>query len=423
MNYQQALDYINDTRWDSMRFGLERTAELLSRLGSPEKQLKFVHTAGSNGKGSTCAMIESVLRAAGYRTGFYLSPFVEDFRETFRICGEPVSEEDLISVTEEVRDAAEAMEDHPSRFEIETAAGILYFYKKKCDIVILETGMGGTYDSTNVIPAPEAAVITNIGLEHTDFLGNTLSEIAGAKAGIIKSGSVVICYKNTDEVLDVIRKKCTEEGCPLHITDPENEVRLKSRSLDGQVFEWKGLELSCRLLGEHQLKNAAVALTAIEALQERGYRISGRDIQEGFENVEWPVRFEVMSKDPLFIIDCAHNPQCAAALRALIDDYLPGEKITMLTGVLADKDYRQMIGILDDAAAEYVCITPDSGRALPAEELAQILRDMGKKAESFDDIEEAVKKCIDSGRPTVSCTSLYISGQVRKICRTLLQKE
>jgi len=423
MNYQQALDYINDTRWDSMRFGLERTAELLSRLGSPEKQLKFVHTAGSNGKGSTCAMIESVLRAAGYRTGFYLSPFVEDFRETFRICGEPVSEEDLISVTEEVRDAAEAMEDHPSRFEIETAAGILYFYKKKCDIVILETGMGGTYDSTNVIPAPEAAVITNIGLEHTDFLGNTLSEIAGAKAGIIKSGSVVICYKNTDEVLDVIRKKCTEEGCPLHITDPVNEVRLKSRSLDGQVFEWKGLELSCRLLGEHQLKNAAVALTAIEALQERGYRISGRDIQEGFENVEWPVRFEVMSKDPLFIIDCAHNPQCAAALRALIDDYLPGEKITMLTGVLADKDYRQMIGILDDAAAEYVCITPDSGRALPAEELAQILRDMGKKAESFDDIEEAVKKCIDSGRPTVSCTSLYISGQVRKICRTLLQKE
>ena len=423
MNCEEAIRYLTDQRYDSIRPGLERTRELMERLGSPEKDLKFVHVAGSNGKGSTCAMIESVLRAAGYRTGFYLSPGVESFQEAFQICGVPISDDELSGITEQIRDAADAMADHPSQFEMKTAAAFLYFRKNDCDIVVLETGLGGELDSTNVIPAPECAVIVNIGLEHTDYLGNTLGEIARAKAGIIKTGSDVVCYRNTDEVIGVIRETCEKKGCPLTVTDPDQTIRLIRADLSGQVFEWKGTVFSLPLLGAHQLKNAAVALTALEILQKRGFRISQENIAEGLAFVKWPVRFEVISKDPVFIIDCAHNPQCVQALSAMIRTYLPGEKITLLMGVLADKDYPAMIGMLQDLAEEFICITPDSPRALSAQSLAEALKERGNRARAFEDEEEAVKACIASGRPVVTCTSLYISGKIRKISRKLLQRE
>ena len=424
--------------------GLERTQELLLKLGSPELGLKYIHVAGSNGKGSTCVMIESVLRTAGFRTGLFTSPAVETENETYQISGVPISDDDLHFIIEKVNEAAAGMSDEPSIFEKNTAAAFLYFNMKKCDVVILETGMGGELDSTNVIPAPLAAVFTNIGLEHTEFLGDTLEKIARAKAGIIKSGAEVICYKNTDEVMNVMKEVCREKGCPLFITDPENEITALAKSLDGQTFAWNGLTIKMPLLGEHQLKNAAVALTVIERLRCRGvesarrddvdggasenylhrnsvdggacvpFEISDESIIRGFAQINWPVRFEVISTDPVFIIDCAHNPQCVEALASMIMEYLPGEKITLLMGVLADKDYMKMIELLEPLVAKYICITPDSQRALPAEKLAGILKERGHAARAYASVEDAVDACLRSGRPTVTCTSLYVSGKVRR---------
>ena len=278
MTITEAIEYINAHTWSQWKLGLSRTEELLRLLGNPQKQLRFVHVAGSNGKGSTCAMVERILREAGYVTGFYPSPYIEDFRERIQVCGEYITEEALCRITARVRDAADSMEDHPSQFEIITAIGLLYFAEKNCNIVVLEVGLGGIFDSTNVIDAPEVAVITNIGLEHTEYLGNTLAEIAGNKCGIIKSGADVVCYENEAEVMDVVRRVCEEKGCPLHIAR-YSRIQLIEKGLEGQTFRFlhdpapasQDIAISADeplrlgLLGEYQLHNAATALTIVEA--------------------------------------------------------------------------------------------------------------------------------------------------------------
>jgi len=234
MTLQQAIDYINDHTWSQWRLGLDRTRELLRRLGDPQKELKFVHVAGSNGKGSTCAMLERILREAGYKTGFFPSPYIEDFRERIQVCGEYITEKALCDITEMVREAADAMEDHPSQFELITAIGMVYFAQSACDIVVLEVGLGGEFDATNVIDAPEVAVITHIGLEHTEYLGSTLAEIARTKSGIIKTGSDVVLYENDPEVMEVVTKICGERGCPLHIARFDR-IELLESSLEGDL--------------------------------------------------------------------------------------------------------------------------------------------------------------------------------------------
>lgn len=416
MDVKEAIAYINHYSWSKSRPGLSRTKELLERLENPQKRLKFIHVAGSNGKGSTCAMLESVLRQAGYKTGFYLSPYVEDFRETFQICGTMISDEELCRITEQVKKEAEEMADHPTQFEIKTAVAIKFFADNFCDIVVLETGMGGELDSTNVIDAPEAAVITNIGLEHTEFLGDTLEKIASAKAGIIKTGSDVICYENKPEVMQVIREKCQKEGCRLHESSM-SDIEPLSFGIEGQKFIWKGQELFLPLLGKHQLANVCAVLRTIEALRDRDYSISDQQLFDGIASVKWPARFEVMNKNPLFIIDGGHNAQCAQAMADIISTYLPNEKFTFLTGILADKDYSTMIDSIAGFAEEFFCVTPDSPRALSAGELADIIRKKGIQAFPCESVEEAVDRCLRSGRSIISFGSLYISGEVRSICR------
>ena len=279
MTKQEAVDYINAHNWSQWRLGLGRITELLGRLGDPQNELRFVHIAGSNGKGSTCAMIERILREAGYRTGLFPSPYIEDFRERIQVCGEYISEEDLCEITEIVKKEADAMEDHPSQFELVTAIGMIYFCRQKCDIVVLEVGLGGEFDATNVIKAPEVAVITHIGLEHTEYLGDTLAKIARTKAGIIKTGSDVVLYENDPEVMEVVEEVCRERCCPLHIAGFSRIEPLES-SLEGQTFVLHGADaegmadpgekLRLSLLGEYQLHNAVTALTVIEVLRERG---------------------------------------------------------------------------------------------------------------------------------------------------------
>ena len=469
MTIKEAIDYINAHTWSQWKLGLSRTEELLRLLGNPQKQLRFVHVAGSNGKGSTCAMVERILREAGYVTGFYPSPYIEDFRERIQVCGEYITEEALCRITARVRDAADSMEDHPSQFEIITAIGLLYFAEKNCNIVVLEVGLGGIFDSTNVIDAPEVAVITNIGLEHTEYLGNTLAEIAGNKCGIIKSGADVVCYENAAEVMDVVRRVCEEKGCPLHIAR-YSRIQLIEKGLEGQTFRFlhdqapasQDIAISADeplrlgLLGEYQLHNAATALTIVEALRGRGWKIPQEAVCQGLAEVRWPARFEVLSRHPLFILDGGHNPQCAEALAESIREYLPdrnsdltdresdlpgrkadlGKKAVFLMGMLADKDYRAVIDIISPFAAGFVCLTPDSPRALPAEKLAAELQERGFYAKPCGTAAEGIKEALSlavrlGGRgcgtedtseegalPVVSFGSLYMAGAVRSAFRS-----
>ena len=469
MTIKEAIDYINAHTWSQWKLGLSRTEDLLRLLGNPQKQLRFVHVAGSNGKGSTCAMVERILREAGYVTGFYPSPYIEDFRERIQVCGEYITEEALCRITARVRDAADSMEDHPSQFEIITAIGLLYFAEKNCNIVVLEVGLGGIFDSTNVIDAPEVAVITNIGLEHTEYLGNTLAEIARNKCGIIKSGADVVCYENAAEVMDVVRRVCEEKGCPLHIAR-YSRIQLIEKGLEGQTFRFlhdpapasQDIAISADeplrlgLLGEYQLHNAATALTIVEAMRGRGWKIPQGAVCQGLAEVRWPARFEVLSRHPLFILDGGHNPQCAEALAESLREYLPdrnsdltdresdlpgreadlGKKAVFLMGMLADKDYRAVIDIISPFAAGFVCLTPDSPRALPAEKLAAELQERGFYAKPCGTAAEGIKEALSlavrlGGRgcgtedtseegalPVVSFGSLYMAGAVRSAFRS-----
>ena len=414
MTKQEAIGYIEDQGWSKTRLGLDRTRTLLAALGDPQKKLKFVHVAGSNGKGSICAMLDSILRRAGYRTGLYTSPYLQDFCERMQVDGRPISGDALGRITERVKAAAGAMEDHPSQFELATAAALLWFAEEHCGIVVLEVGLGGELDSTNAIDAPEAAVIANIGLEHTEYLGSTLEEIAHTKAGIVKPGCACVCYDGAPEALEVIRTVCRERDVPLTVAENARLIPL-AHDLNGQIFTWDGKKYAMTLLGEHQLHNAAVVLETVEALRARGWSIPEEAVRAGLAMTRWPARFELLSRDPLFILDGGHNPQCARALAAALRDYLPGEKCTFLVGVLADKDWEAMLDILAPFASELLCLTPGSPRALPGETLAARAREKGIPALSFQDETDALLEGMERDRPLVGFGSLYLMGKLRTL--------
>ena len=417
MTPEEAIAYIENYTWSTTRLGLDRTRALLSALGDPQKKLRFVHVAGSNGKGSTCAMLERILRSAGYRTGIYISPYIQDFRERIQVSGEYISGADLAAITERVRLIADAMEDHPSQFELVTAIGMEYFVSRHCDVVVLEVGMGGELDSTNAIDAPEAAVITNIGLEHTEYLGNTLSEIAAAKAGIIKPGCDCVCYRSEPEVLAVVERVCAEKGVPFHPVD-FREIEPVTSSLEGQIIRRRGEEYSLALLGPHQLRNAAVVLETVDVLRARGWNIPDEAVRTGLKTVTWPARLEVLGRGPLFLLDGGHNPQCAQALAESLHTLLPGRKPVFLTGVLADKDYPGIMDWLAPLASEFICLTPVSHRALPGEKLAEYLLSRGVAARAAADIPEGIRLALTAAGETgavVAVGSLYLAGAVRTV--------
>lgn len=416
MTAAEAIEYIEKGIWGTTRLGLERTYELLEMLGNPQKQLKFIHVAGSNGKGSTCAMLDEILRRAGYRTGLYTSPYILNFCERMRVNGEDIPGERLAEVTEKVKALADSMEDHPSQFEMVTAIAIEYFYQSRCDIVVLEVGMGGETDSTNAIDAPEVAVITNIGLEHTEYLGDTLEKIAAVKGGIIKPGCHAVCYDGAPEVSAVIAEICEKKRVPLNQLD-FSALEPMSQSLKGQGFRWKGEPFRMKLTGPHQLCNAAVVLETVECLRARGWRISEEAVREGLENVFWPARMEVLGREPLMIVDGGHNPQCAQMLKESLRQLLPNRKVVFLAGVLADKDYPRIMELLMPLAQEFVCLTPANKRALPAGELAEHLRRQGAKAGTCETVEDGIRMARAAAGEdgvVVAFGSLYLAGVVRK---------
>ena len=421
MNITEALTYIHSVCWRGSIPGLSRTQELLRRMGNPEKKLKFVHIAGTNGKGSTAAMTASILRKAGYCTGLYTSPFLFRFNERMNINGADIADEELAEITEFVKPHAEAMTDHPTEFELVTAIAIEYFARHRCDIVVLEVGMGGELDSTNVIDPPEVAVICNLGLDHTEFLGNTLEEIAQAKAGIIKPGTTAVTYPVNAAVDAVYREICAERGAVWRGAAFDT-LQERAHSLAGQRFDYKDeKDLTLHLLGEHQLRNAALAIETVSVLREKGWNIPESALREGLSAARWEARFELLRADPPVIADGAHNPQCVEALAHSLDVYLPGRKVVFLLGVLADKDYETMLARLLPYGKEFICLTPDSPRALGADELCAYLRAKGAPAVSCDTAAEGVRRALEESggeTPVVACGSLYLMGEIREAVKS-----
>ena len=422
MNINEALAFIQAPAAQVSRLGLERVRELMARLGDPQKKLQFVHVAGTNGKGSTAAMLASVLTCAGYKTGLFTSPHLSRYNERIQIDGEPISDEDLCAVTEMTAACARAMDDPPTEFERVTALALAYYWQKRCDIVVLEVGLGGRLDATNVIDPPQAAVITNIGLEHTEILGDTLEAIAWEKAGIIKSGCAAVSYDSAPAVQQVLRDVCAKRDVPLRFACFDR-LRPGEKNLEGQTFsygDWEGLTIP--LLGEHQLCNAAVALETIGVLRDKGWNISDSAVRTGLARTSWPARFEVLGREPLFILDGGHNPQCAQALAANIRDYLPGQKVNFLMGVLADKAWDEMLDAVWPYGVSYVCVTPESPRAMEAETLAAQISSRGANARVCPSIREAVELCAGIKTPTVAFGSLYMAGEIRQAYRCLAEK-
>lgn len=424
MTPQEAIDYIEDYTWSTSRLGLDRTRELLLKLGDPQKKLKFIHVTGSNGKGSTCAMLASIFEKAGYRVGMYISPYIQDFCERIQINGVNIPGEALAGITERVKEIAEGMDDHPSQFELVTAIGMQYFMEEKVDIVMLEVGMGGALDSTNVIDPPEVAVITNIGLEHTEYLGNTLEAIAETKSGIIKTGCSCVCYDGAPEVTEVIKKACAEKNVPLTCCD-FSKIEFIEENLDGQRFRYEGAEYFTKLLGPHQLCNTCVVIEVVKSMRKRGWNVSEEALLSGLASTRWPARFEVLGHDPLFILDGGHNPQCAEALAESIKKTLSGRKVVFLMGVLADKDYFQIVDIIKPYAQEFVCLTPFSGRALDKVRFAEYLESQGLRASVADDVQSGIRLAEElAGKDgtVVGFGSLYIAGYIRTEYQNLHQR-
>ena len=415
MDYKEALAYINGVEFFGSKPGLTRIRELLERLGDPQKKLRFIHIAGTNGKGSCAAMTASILKAAGYKTGLYTSPYLYRFNERMQINGRQIEDDALAEIVSRVRPAAEAMADHPTEFELMTAAALLWYAQETCDVVVLEVGLGGRFDATNIIDAPEAAVIMNIGLDHTAVLGDTLEQIAFEKAGILKPGTDAVLFEQSDDVTGVVRRRCEELGVPLHIAD-FSQLVSEFDSLYGQSFTYRGLPYALPLLGAHQLKNAAVVLELVEVLREKGWKLEQGDVEHGLYAVSWPGRFELVSDEPYFVVDGGHNPQCAETVRDNLLHYFPDKRRILLLGVLRDKDYPGLTAILDAAADEYVCITPASARALPAEELAEHLKRYGKPVTVCGSIRDGVTEALRrSDGDSVVCAvgSLYSVGEIR----------
>lgn len=393
--------WINTPRWQASRLGLSRMVDLLERLGRPQDELRFVHVAGTNGKGSVCAYVASVLQAAGYKVGLFTSPFILCFEERIRVNGENITGEELARAVAAVRPAAEAAEaacgDHPTEFELMAAVAFEHFRAVGCDLVVLEVGLGGRLDATNVIEAPEVSVICRIGFDHTDLLGDTLAAIAGEKAGIVKAGAPVVSWPQEREAMAIIEAVAAERGCELVVPDFS---QLAVEPLAGAAlrrFSWQGQEFETRLLGSYQPFNAALALETVRVLRGRGWDIPEEAEVAGIASARWPGRFEMVAASPLTIVDGGHNPQGAEALAASLADLLGEEgrgSVDFALGVLADKDYPAMVRAVAPWARSFSVYAPENPRALAADKLAACVSEVLVEEGRADDV--PVRVCAEA---------------------------
>lgn len=387
--------------------GLDVMRALMDRLGNPQTALRCVHIAGTNGKGSCASMTASVLQAAGYRTGLFTSPDLCGMEERIRINGVNIILSDFQSVTARVKAACEGL-DEPSYFEKITAAAFLYFAEQHCDYVVLETGLGGRLDATNILKNPVCSVIMPIGFDHIGVLGDTLSAIAEEKAGIIKPGIPVVCAPQNKEAAEVISRIAKQLNAMVNTVDITKILSL-SHSPEGQAFSYGDMQhISLQLLGAHQVQNACAVIETARILG-----IDDTHIRQGLKTAHWPCRFEYIPGAPSFLLDGAHNAHGAAALSAGLRNYFPGQKFTMIMGVMADKDYSDILTFMEPLAARFICLAPDSPRAMPPAELAALIKTV--PAETAGSIEDAIAMARAHGDPVCAFGSLYYIGTVRKL--------
>ena len=430
MRYEEAMKYITEVGNFGSNYGLERTYKLLEYLSNPEKDLKFIHIAGTNGKGSTTSMIAEILMGAGFKVGMYTSPFIEEFEERIQINRNNIPKEKLASLMDEVKAAVDkVIEDgysHPTEFEIITVLMLLYFKKENIDFGVIEVGLGGTLDSTNVI-TPVLQVITSISFDHTNLLGNTLEEIAGEKAGIIKSGIPTVIYPQKAEALKVIENKCSEMNSKLYIANCDNFKfeNVVNEDRPYQLLKYNNeVDILLPLLGEHQITNLSVAMTSIEVLNNINMtNILLDSIVKSIKNVKWKGRLEVLSKNPYVVIDGAHNIQGIETLSRNIKKYFKYENLYLILGILADKDVQEMIKVIAPMAKKIYAVTPNSIRAELAEDLKREIIKYNENCEAYDDYKEAYLTAIIDANENVfvlASGSLYMIGDMRKIIRELL---
>ena len=423
LNYTEALEYIHSINWQFCKPGLERTRELCRRLGDPQRSLRFVHVAGTNGKGSFCSMLSSVLCKAGYKTGLYTSPYISVFNERIRVNGNNIADGELAEITAYIKPIADSMTDKPTEFELITAIAFEYFKRSGCDVVVLEAGMGGRLDSTNVIDESLLSVITGISLDHTAFLGDTVEKIAREKAGIIKGGCPVLFGGNDLSADKIIREAASERGSEYHVLDL-TQLSVKEMTLDGTRFDFGSYkDLYISLLGEYQPYNASLVVDAVNILRKRGLDISDRALRDGLFSARWQARFEILSKDPLVIFDGAHNPQGIEAAVRSIKRYFGDKKVYVLTGVMRDKDHSFIAKQLSQIAQEAFTVTPDNPRSLSAVEYAEELTREGISAHAFENIDEALslakREARKNNTPLVCLGSLYLYSSINKIKKDL----
>lgn len=416
MNYNETLQYIHSVSNFFCKPGLERIGELCEKIGNPQNQLKYVHVAGTNGKGSFCAMLASVLKEAGYRTGFYTSPYILEFNERIAVNGEMIGNDDLCEITEYVKSAADTLAGKPTEFELITAVAFEYFRRSKCDIVVLECGLGGRYDATNIINKSVLSVITGISIDHTSFLGNTVEEIAGEKAGIIKDNGLCLWCSDDDAAEQVICGEAVKRNAKLIKAD-KSSLNVKSYELSGTVFDYNGLlDVKLNLLGSFQPLNAANVISAVNILNCNGFFVSEDALRRGIANTVWKARFEIISEKPLIIADGGHNPEGVSAAVESIKLYFGDTKVNIVTGVMKDKDYHFIARTISSVAAKVYCITPDNPRALSADEYSSFFSQLGVTANSFNSVGEAVEcamsDSISESLPLICLGSLYMYKEI-----------
>lgn len=400
MNYTEARVYLDEISKYGSVLGLESMKELLDRLGNPQDDLKFIHISGTNGKGSVLAYLSTVLSGAGYRTGRYVSPTLFSYRERIQVDREYIEKDALARHVTKIAAAAKDMKAAglagPTAFEMETALAFLYFKEKHCDIVVLETGLGGLLDATNVIRTPVIEVIASISMDHMDCLGDTLEKIARQKAGIIKAHTAVVSAAQQPEAAKVIADTCKEKGCSLRTVDPA-QLRDIHYGYDVQGFSYQTWEnVRITLAGSCQIENAALALEAVEALREAGYRLPDEQVRAGMLNTVWRGRFTLLRRDPVVIMDGAHNPGAARELKRSLELYFPGRRIHYIMGMFKDKDFQTVIEITAPLAENIITVeTPRHPRALSAQALKEAVKTVNPRAKAADSIAQAVKMSLE----------------------------
>jgi dihydrofolate synthase/folylpolyglutamate synthase len=428
MTYEEAIQYIHSTYKFGMKLGLENIRRLLGYMGNPEKNLKIIHVAGTNGKGSTSSFINSILKEAGYKVALYTSPYLEEFEERMKINGENISREKLVYYVEYIKPIIARMVregyNHPTEFEVITAIAFKYFSDEEVDFVVLEVGLGGRFDATNAISSSLVSVITSIDYDHMDKLGNTLGDIAYEKAGIIKKKGVVVSFYQQEEALKVINDACEVKEAYLTVLDKSNVV-IKEQNSDFQVFDYKNFkDLKITLLGTHQIYNASLAVEVIQKLKNiYGYRIEEEAIKRGLMSAKWPGRLEVMKKRPYVVIDGAHNPQGMTVLKESLKLF-NYRRLILVIGMLKDKEVNKMLNIITPVADVIITTTPLSDRAYSAKDLASKIS--RNSVFAVDQIDKAVNEALKMAGEedmVLFCGSLYMIGHVRKLLRGVLNKK